>query len=158
MDMRVRDSSSAMHQIRRSAIVEHSVDRLHAVVADVAAYPAFLPWCLATSQDGRTEEGIVATMEVGISGLRQRFTTLHRSVPPVEIEIRLVEGPFRHFHADWRFKPLGEQAAKIDFTMEYEFSGPAVSKLLGPLFEHIADTMVDAFTRRADALHGRPAR
>lgn len=38
--------------------------------------------------------------------------------------------------------------------MAYEFSGPAVSAALGPLFEHIADTMVDAFTRRADELRG----
>jgi ribosome-associated toxin RatA of RatAB toxin-antitoxin module len=147
-----------MHEIRRSAIVEHSVDHLHAVVADVAAYPSFLPWCLAASVGGRTDEGIVATMEVGIRGLRQRFSTLYRENPPTEIDIRLVDGPFRHLYAHWQFKPLGERAAKIDFAMDYEFSGPAVSKLLGPLFEHIADTMVDAFTRRADALQGKAVR
>lgn len=145
-----------MREIRRSAIVEHSVERLHAIVADVAAYPQFLPWCLAARSGERTEAGIVTTMEVGIRGLRQRFTTLHDSRSGEELDIRLVDGPFRHFHAHWTFKPLGETAAKIDFAMEYEFSGPAVSKALGPLFEHIADTMVDAFTRRADALRGQP--
>ena len=34
----------------------------------------------------------------------------------------------------------------------------AVAAMLGPVFEHIADTMVDAFTRRADSLHGHDAR
>ena len=130
---------------------------LHALVADVPTYPAFLPWCLGATVEGVTEEGIRASMEVGVRGFRQRFTTLHRSQPPEAIDITLVEGPFRQFHAHWQFVPLGDAAAKIEYLMEYEFSGAAVTALLGPLFEQIADTMVDAFIRRADALKGRAA-
>jgi ribosome-associated toxin RatA of RatAB toxin-antitoxin module len=37
--------------------------------------------------------------------------------------------------------------------MEYEFASRAVGKLLEPLFAMIADTMVDAFCRRADEIH-----
>jgi ribosome-associated toxin RatA of RatAB toxin-antitoxin module len=33
-------------------------------------------------------------------------------------------------------------------------AGP-LARMLEPLFDHIADTMVDAFTRRADDLHGK---
>lgn len=157
MAMRRAHSSSALREIRRSAIVEHPVEALHALVSDVASYPAFLPWCLASRVDAQDADGVRATLEVGLKGLRQRFTTQNRGTPPGEIDIRLVEGPFRQLHARWRFTPLGAAAAKIDFSMAYEFSGPAVSAALGPLFEHIADTMVDAFTRRADSLRGRDA-
>ena len=34
----------------------------------------------------------------------------------------------------------------------------ALAKLLEPLFQQIADTMVDAFTRRADEIHARDPR
>ncbi len=124
---------------------------MQALVADVAAYPAFLPWCVGATLGESGPEGRLATLEVGIRGLRQRFTTRYRSDVPGEIDIRLVEGPFRAFHAHWRFVPLAEQASRVEFEMAYEFAGPAVSAALGPLFETIADTMVDAFTRRADA-------
>jgi ribosome-associated toxin RatA of RatAB toxin-antitoxin module len=70
----------------------------------------------------------------------------------------LREGPFRHFAAHWRFAALGPQAARIEFAMEYEFAGTVASRALGPVFGAIADTMVDAFKRRADAIHGTVAR
>lgn len=74
------------------------------------------------------------------------------------VELRLLAGPFRHFAAHWRFTALGERAARIDFAMEYEFAGALVTSALGPLFETIADTMVDAFKRRADAVYGQAER
>ena len=52
---------------------------------------------------------------------------------------------------------LSAAACKVEFSIEYEFSSRALAKLLEPLFERMADTMVDAFTRRADALDGHAA-
>jgi ribosome-associated toxin RatA of RatAB toxin-antitoxin module len=69
--------------------------------------------------------------------------------------MQLIEGPFKRFSAGWRLTPLGPHAARVEFSMEYEFSNRVLAKALEPLFSHIADTMVDAFVRRADALHGR---
>ena len=131
---------------------------LHALVTDVPAYPSFLPWCLGTTVENVSPEGIRASMEVGLRGFRQRFTTLHRVASAEAIDITLVEGPFRHFEAHWRFLALGEAAARIEYAMQYEFAGPAITALLGPLFEQIADTMVDAFIRRADAVRRDAAR
>jgi ribosome-associated toxin RatA of RatAB toxin-antitoxin module len=67
--------------------------------------------------------------------------------------MRLVEGPFRHFSAAWRFTPLSADACEIAYSMRYQFASRALGKLLEPLFEEIADTMVDVFKRRADELH-----
>jgi ribosome-associated toxin RatA of RatAB toxin-antitoxin module len=50
---------------------------------------------------------------------------------------------------------LGDDACEIAFSLRYEFASRALGKLLEPLFDEIADTMVDAFTRRADELHPR---
>lgn len=147
-----------MKRIARSAIVEHAAPAMYALVEDVEAYPQFLPWCRAAQVRERAGQCLVATLAVGLKGLRYEFTTQNEGRPHEAIELRLLKGPFRHFAAHWRFSALGERAARIEFAMEYEFAGALVSRALGPLFESIADTMVDAFKRRADAVYGQAAR
>jgi ribosome-associated toxin RatA of RatAB toxin-antitoxin module len=146
-----------MKKISRSAIVEHSAQRLYELVEDIESYPQFLPWCLASHAE-RAGRVTIATLTVGVSGLRQAFTTRNENSPGESIAMHLVEGPFRAFAAAWAFRPLSAAACKVEFSIEYEFSSRALAKLLEPLFERMADTMVDAFTRRADALDGHAAR
>jgi ribosome-associated toxin RatA of RatAB toxin-antitoxin module len=140
-----------MKTIARSAIVEHAAAEMYALVDDIESYPRFLPWCL----EARVEKSGTrkrATLTVGVSGIRQTFTTENQNQPGRAIDMRLLEGPFRQFSAAWRFAPLGERACQIEFTMRYQFASRTLAKLLEPLFNQIADTMVDAFTRRAGEL------
>jgi ribosome-associated toxin RatA of RatAB toxin-antitoxin module len=143
-----------MKRIARSAIVEHSAQEMFALVDDVESYPRFLPWCVAAAVHERTDEGTRATLTVGMRGLRQSFTTQNENHPPESIELRLLKGPFRRFAAAWRFKALSGEACSIEFSLEYEMAG-ALARILAPLFDQIADTMVDAFTRRANAIYGK---
>jgi ribosome-associated toxin RatA of RatAB toxin-antitoxin module len=143
-----------MKRIARSAIVEHSAERMFTLVDDVESYPRFLPWCRAAKVEERTAASVQATLSVGMRGLRQTFSTRNELHPPEAMDMRLVKGPFRHFAAAWRFKPLSAQACAVEFSLEYEMAGP-LARILEPLFDHIADTMVDAFTRRAGELYGK---
>jgi ribosome-associated toxin RatA of RatAB toxin-antitoxin module len=143
-----------MKRIARSAIVPHSAAQLYALVEDIESYPHFLPWCVGVEVKSRTAASTVAALAVGMRGVKQSFTTQNENRAPDAIDMTLVEGPFRHFAAAWRFRPLGERACKVEFSMEFEFASRALATLLRPVFEHIADTMVNAFTRRADEIHG----
>ena len=143
-----------MKRIARSAIVPHSAAQLYALVEDIESYPRFLPWCVGVAVKSRTPDSTVATLAVGMRGVKQSFTTRNENRAPEAIDLKLVDGPFRHFAAAWRFQPLGEQACKVEFSMEFEFASRALATLLRPVFEHIADSMVNAFTRRADEMHG----
>ena len=143
-----------MKRIARSAIVPHSAAQLYALVEDIESYPRFLPWCVDAEVKSRTPDSTVAALAVGMRGVKQSFTTRNENRAPDAIDMKLVEGPFRHFAAAWRFQPLGEQACKVEFSMEFEFASRALAALLQPVFEHIADSMVNAFTRRADEVHG----
>jgi ribosome-associated toxin RatA of RatAB toxin-antitoxin module len=143
-----------MKRISRSAIVEHSAEEMYALVDDVESYPRFLPWCTAAVVEERTPALARATLTVGMRGLRQSFTTHNELRPAEAMDMRLVKGPFRRFAAAWRFKPLSAEACAVEFSLEYEMAGP-LARLLEPLFDHIASTMVDAFTRRAGELYGK---
>ena len=144
-----------MKRVTRSAIVEHSAESLYALIEDIESYPTFLPWCREAKVHTREAGRTVATLSVGLRGVRQSFTTENRNEQGRAIHMRLVKGPFKRFSADWRLTPLGAHAARVEFAMEYEFSGRVLAKVLEPIFGQIADTMVDAFVRRAQTLYGR---
>ena len=142
-----------MKRIARSAIVEHSAAEMYALVDGIEAYPEFLPWCAQAVVHERKPGATRATLTVGLHGLRHAFTTQNQNRPGEAIDMRLVQGPFRRFHGEWRFVPLGEHACRIEFTLQYEFSSRTLGRLLAPLFDGIADSMVEAFVRRAAELH-----
>ena len=94
---------------------------------------------------GRT----IATLTLAARGLRQSFTTENTNQPGRAIDMRLLEGPFKRFGAHWRITPLSAGAAKVEFTLEYEFSSRVAASLLNPVFSRMADDTVAAFARRA---------
>lgn len=146
-----------MRRIARSAIVERTPQQFYELVENVESYPEFLPWCAAASVRSRAPGRTVATLELKARGVRQSFTTENLNDPGRSIAMRLVEGPFRQFSAEWRFTPLGDSAAKIEFSLAFEFSSRMLAKLLDPVFEHLVDDTVEAFVRRA-ALRDEAAR
>jgi ribosome-associated toxin RatA of RatAB toxin-antitoxin module len=147
-----------MRRIARSAIVECSARQMYDLVEDIESYPEFLPWCAGAHVRERTGSRTVATLEVGMPPMRQSFTTENTNVPGRSIDMRLLQGPFRKFEAHWKFAALGGKAAKVEFAIAYEFADRILAHALDPLFEGIAGTMVDAFTRRAERVHGKRAR
>jgi len=144
-----------MKEIVRSAIVEHSASQMYALVEDIEAYPRFLPWCAEAEVHERHPGRTLATVTARLGAVRQSFTTRNDNQPGEAISMRLEKGPFRRFSGEWRFAPLGENACRIEFTLQYEFSSRTLGRLLTPLFDRIADTMVDAFVRRADEVYAR---
>lgn len=139
-----------MTAIDRSALVGHSAQKMHALVADVESYPQFLPWCdraiVSVSETSRT----VATLHINFHGLKKAFTTENLNQPGVRIDMKLVSGPFRTLEGSWLFTPLSENACKMDLKLRYQFASTLLEKVAGPVFHDIADSLVDAFVRRAD--------
>jgi ribosome-associated toxin RatA of RatAB toxin-antitoxin module len=139
--------------ITRSAIVPHSAQAMYALVEDIESYPRFLPWCAGAQVHERQPGETRATLTARLSGLSQSFTTRNANRPGEAIDMRLERGPFRVFSGAWRFRPLSAESCEIEFTLEYEMASRALAGLLEPLFDRIANTMVDAFTRRAEEVH-----
>ena len=105
-----------MRRISRSAIVECSAQQVYDLVEDIESYPEFLPWCVAAHVRERAAGRTVATLEVGMPGVRQSFTTENINVSGKSIDLRLMEGPFRRFEGHWKFAALGPAATRIEFA------------------------------------------
>jgi ribosome-associated toxin RatA of RatAB toxin-antitoxin module len=143
-----------MATVERSVLVPYSAERMYALVDQVEHYPDFLPWCGDAHVEHRDGATTRAAIRIDYHGLRQSFKTENRTTPPERIEIRSLSGPFRHLHGTWLFTRLAPDACRIDFKLHYEFSSRLVERLVGPVFGYIANSLVDAFIRRADALYG----
>ena len=144
-----------MATVEKSVLISHSAAKMYALVADVDAYPQFLPWCSATEVKRLDAHRAAATLHVNYHGLRLHFTTENRMEAGTLIDMNLVNGPFKHLDGYWRFVPLSEQACKIEFQLNYELSGKLMEKLAGPVFNHIANTLVEVFVKRATTLYGQ---
>ena len=127
----------------------YSQKELYELVARVDRYPEFLPWCTAAQVLERVPGRTRAMLTVGVGGLSHAFTTVNDNRPGEAIDMHLVSGPFRRFEGRWLFVALAPDACRIEFSLEYEFSGRMLARVLAPLFDGIADSMVEAFVRRA---------
>jgi len=143
-----------MHTLKRNAIVPHSARQMYELVNTIEDYPRFLPWCSGSHIIKRTEEEVVASLEVHWKGVSKNFTTQNRLFPDQRMEIQLVDGPLKRLQGTWEFIPLEEYACKITLDLEFEFTGHLIDKLFQPVFQHIANTLVEAFCKRAAELYG----
>jgi ribosome-associated toxin RatA of RatAB toxin-antitoxin module len=146
-----------MPSVRKNALVPFSAESMFDLVADVRAYPEFLPWCGGTSVLSEDEHGMVASIRIAFKGMSQTFTTRNQHDRPQRIVLTLQDGPFSRLEGVWTFKALTPTACRIDLALDYEMKAGLLAKLLGPVFNPIAQSMVDAFVRRAGDLQARKA-
>jgi ribosome-associated toxin RatA of RatAB toxin-antitoxin module len=143
-----------MQRVRKSVLVPYSSAEMFDLVDAVEQYPQFLPWCGGAQVLAQRPDGKTARVDIDYHGVRAHFTTDNVNHRPESIVVTLRDGPFRHLHGEWRFRPLDESACKIEFELAYEFATQLLDKVVGPVFGHIANTFIDAFVRRAQALYG----
>ncbi|WP_180684101.1 type II toxin-antitoxin system RatA family toxin [Tepidicella baoligensis] len=146
-----------MKSIHKTVLIWHSPHEMFELVTDVARYPEFLPWCSHGEVLERTPDGMVASIGMSIGGVRKTFTTRNTHVDDRRIHLELVDGPFSHMDGTWEFKPVGDgqqRACRIDFTLNYGFASATLAALVGPVFDKIAGSLVDAFVKRADQVYG----
>lgn len=142
-----------MAHIERSALVMHSAEAMFNLVNDVKAYPEFLPWCVASRVISETEEELQASLTIKKGGIEQTFSTRNSKQRPVQMTMQLVDGPFKQLHGVFRFQALSPAACKVILELDFEVAGKLLSMTLGPVFKQAANTMVDAFVKRADTVY-----
>lgn len=143
-----------MMKIEKNVLVTHTCAQMFDLVDQVLEYPQFLPWCKKTEIIKRENNELIASVYMDYLKISQHFTTHNFNTPNELIKIHLVNGPFRKLAGTWKFTPLGEIGCKIEFTLEYEFANTLLETIIGPVFRHISQTLVDCFIQEADKRYG----
>ncbi|NOQ79958.1 MAG: hypothetical protein GQ546_11230 [Gammaproteobacteria bacterium] len=139
--------------INKTALIPYSAAKMYELVADVDSYQHFLPWCGGSKILSQTDDEVQGQVRIQHLGMDKTFTTLNRLQKNKMIEMRLIDGPFKQLQGFWRFDALEENGCKISLDLEFEFSNKIMSMAFGPIFSQIANSMVDAFCKRAIAIY-----
>jgi ribosome-associated toxin RatA of RatAB toxin-antitoxin module len=144
-----------MAHINRSALVPYSSEQMYRLVDNIAQYPQFLPWCRSTVEHERDGDQVKASIEIAKGAVNKRFTTINRLQANKMIEMCLVDGPFKHLQGFWRFDELAVGKCKVSLDLDFEFANKILSLAVGPIFNQVANTLVDSFVERARSVYGK---
>ena len=144
-----------MPDINKTKQVPYSQEEMYHLVNDVETYSEFIPWCVSSQVLSRSVDEVKGTLAFARGGLHKAFTTLNRLQPHKMIEIRLLEGPFRHLEGFWRFEAKDSGLCQVSLDLEFEFSSRLVQLVFGPVFNQVANTLVDAFCKRAEVVYSK---
>jgi len=131
----------------------YSPEQLFELVADVAKYPEFLPWCVATRIRRQDDREMIADMVIGFKMFRESFTSRVNFHRPDKIDVIYENGPFKYLENHWIFEPSNDGCV-IDFHVDFEFKSRLLEKAIGAVFQEAVHRMVGAFETRAHDLYG----
>ncbi len=138
-----------MPHVNKSALIPFSASQMYDLVADIDAYQDFLPWCSHSEVLLNENNVVVGTVTIAKGGVNKAFTTENHQLKNKQIEVKLVDGPFKKLEGFWHFDALKEDACKVSLELEYEFSSKLLGMVVGPVFNQVANTMVDSFVKQA---------
>jgi ribosome-associated toxin RatA of RatAB toxin-antitoxin module len=144
-----------MRQVRRSALVAATPERMFELINEVERYPEFVPGCAAATVLSRTPSEIHARLTVGRGPLRTAFTTRNHLIAHRQVRMELVEGPFRSLQGLWTLAPVTRPGTaevvgcRVSLELDFEPNSGLAGLALGPLIEQTVNSLVDAFVSRA---------
>ena len=137
----------------------YTARQMYDLVADVASYPQFLPWCAAARVRSITprDDGaqvMEADLVISFKVFRERFGSRVLLWPDShEIDTEYLDGPFRYMKSSWGFKDA-EGGCDVSFFVDFEFRNAVLQGIIGVVFNEAMQRIVRAFERRAAQLYG----
>jgi coenzyme Q-binding protein COQ10 len=145
--------------------VAFAPELLFAIVADVAAYPEFVPLCTGAKmwderelEDGK--RGFRASLDIEYPKLRLKETFVSDVVVDEKrLTIRATsnEGPVKHIDNRWLFTSA-RGGCDIDFHLDYQMSSRLLHVAMGSVFGVAVRKIITAFEERARAVSASDAR
>ncbi|WP_319823784.1 type II toxin-antitoxin system RatA family toxin [Thalassovita sp.] len=137
----------------------YSAQQMYQLVADVKAYPAFLPWCAATRVRSHEDmpdgtQLMKADMVISFKVFRERFGTVVQMHPDQhKLFIEYLDGPFKYLKSSWEFAKTPD-GCEVQFFVDFEFKNAVLQKIIGVVFNEAMHRIVKAFEKRAAELYG----
>lgn len=139
-------------------LLPYTPQQMYHLVADVARYPEFLPWCAAARIRSRRPQGAGEVMEadlvISFKVFRERFGSRVALWPDeMRIDTEYLDGPFRYLQSNWTFR-TAENGCEVEFFVDFEFRNKVLQGVIGVVFHDAMQRIVRAFERRAAQLYG----
>jgi len=135
--------------VHRTALLPLPAAHLYDIIEAAENYPRFLPWCAGARIVYRDDTVVSADLQVKWGGMNFEMRTRNPKRRPEYMAIHLERGPFRRFEGEWLLTLLSPDACKVAFKLDYDFDSGLMTRVAGPVFKRLTDTMVEAFIQHA---------
>ena len=145
--------------IRETRRLPYSAEQMFDLVADIERYPEFVPLCQSlntrSSRHKAGREILLADMTAGYKSIRETFTCqVLADSQALKIDVKYIEGPFKHLHNAWGFEARGKDNCCVHFHLDYELRSKMLAMAAGAVFDMAFGRFVDAFEKRANQIYG----
>jgi coenzyme Q-binding protein COQ10 len=142
----------------------HAPEKLFAVVADIAMYPKFLPWCvgariLSGNPDPFAGGEVLAELAIRFGLIQESYVSRVRFLPPTATETtariltQLERGPFTHLTNEWHITPAANGGSTVYCLVDFGFRVQFLEKAIGGVFGKATQKMSEAFEARVQSLY-----
>ncbi|MDX1519135.1 MAG: type II toxin-antitoxin system RatA family toxin [Gammaproteobacteria bacterium] len=139
--------------IRKTATLPYTSGQMYTLVNDIESYPEFLPWCSEAQVHERYDDRLKASLTLKAGKLEHTLMTENSMEEDRLIQVRLIEGPFKHLTGSWHFRDQDDSRCHITLEMQFEFKNRILKMALNKTFNKIVNSLVDAFSQRARELY-----
>ena len=150
-------AGNSMPSHNETRILPYSAQQMYDLVADVASYPEFLPWCAAARVKSVTVDGasrvMAADLVISFKVFRERFSSkvvLHSE--NFFIDTEYLDGPFKYMKSTWKFEDVPDGCA-VSFFVDFQFKNVILQGVIGLVFNDAMQRIVRAFETRANSLY-----
>lgn len=142
---------------REQKILPYTAEQLFLLVADIAKYPEFLPWCSSARIIRYEGDHMIAELTIGYKMIHEKFVSrVYLDRTNKAINVQYISGPLRNLRNEWQFHDLKKkkEQARVDFFVHFEFSNPILAAMMNMFFDVAFRRMVGAFEQRAAQIYG----
>ena len=139
--------------------LRYSITQMFDLVADIEAYPYFIPWCSRVNTLSRTTDRIQkcdiveAEMRVSFKVFSETFSSrIWLDRLSNKIVVKYLSGPFKFLNNEWIFTN-SERGCRVDFFVEFEFKSKIMQRVIGVVFNEAMRRVVWSFEKRAEELY-----
>lgn len=149
-----KEAQPIRHQERK--LIKMPIDRLYEVVADVAKYQEFIPWCLQSRILSKDTNQMKAELTVGFQLLTEKYISHVELRPPNSVTaISSQANLFEYLKSEWKFTPSSsdpKNATWVTFQIDFKFKLALYNELSEFFMQQVVKKMVQAFETRCKQL------
>ena len=146
---------------KESKFLPFSPKNLYDIVADVEAYPEFLPWIseVKVNHDKIVKEENMKVLEATVLIKFNLVKESYRSKVVLDpgsmiITASHIDGPFKRLYNKWKFNKLND-GCEVFFEIDYQFKSFILHNLINKIFYRAMTKVTKSFEDRANQLYGK---
>jgi len=171
-------SSSLRKTYREQRILPYSSKELYAVVADVASYPKFVPFCVASRIDASARARAMqqktlvdAELTFGFMSFKESYVSNVTCIPYASVQASASSSTplFKNLSTTWKFQSATSSPRStsneglenrpgpslVSYDLAYEFANPLHAATSAAFFDQLASMMIKAFEDRCCVVYGK---